>query len=522
MNEDNLYYKRGIYIIDKLLRIFNNDSTFYKNRDEYLRVELNRLKTNDKIVCKDFNSFFITSLTALLGINKENIEQTNKHNDYNIHFFNEKNKNDLNLEILKEGFKEFTFDRKITTTYDDWLCVENCDYPTMNYLMNIRNGLMHSEYECLDTYGYMLSINNSNYTHFKSKVLLPGLINFSLFYFGNNSFTGLSEKFNIYSVENNKINNSQELIDQIKKITITEVKYESLKNANKTSIPEGKLYKLLAEEQVKKGKNFNLRELLNKTFNKNYIYETNEKKLDEFQKELVRKMIEKYYGPEFYKLNEQQQIIQLGGVTRYLMDSRSVISEWISDYMYFFKDILLIYNKTKKFPNFNIDDLNIGPSGEDGIRSVFACRTALLIIKLYHILYRIQNKKYEEIDYNKITFDLSLNDYNYERIENNLVVANDFAIDKAKLLLKDNSLSNKELENKVICEIIRNSLSHGNIEINFKLINDEIVEYIVFEDSYHSKIRKLEITLDKLEEFLKSEAFETKNCLLKEEKSKSL
>ncbi len=32
MNEKNLYYKRGMYIIDKMLKQFNNDNTFYKKR----------------------------------------------------------------------------------------------------------------------------------------------------------------------------------------------------------------------------------------------------------------------------------------------------------------------------------------------------------------------------------------------------------------------------------------------------------------------------------------------------------
>ena len=34
MNEKNLYYKRGMYIIDKLLNLYSNDSTFYKKRIE--------------------------------------------------------------------------------------------------------------------------------------------------------------------------------------------------------------------------------------------------------------------------------------------------------------------------------------------------------------------------------------------------------------------------------------------------------------------------------------------------------
>ena len=41
--------------------------------------------------------------------------------------------------------------------------------------------------------------------------------------------------------------------------------------------------------------------------------------------------------------------------------------------------------------------------------------------------------------------------------------------------------------------------------------------YLSLKDEYHSKNRKLQLTLNKLEQFLNSEAFETKNCLFKEE-----
>lgn len=522
MNEDNLYYKRGMYIIDKLLKIFNNDTTFYKKRDELIRSELNRIKTNRELVCKDYNSFYITSLTALLGINKENIEQTNKHDNYKISILKTKNETDKNLQTLKNFFKEFTLDRKITTMYDDWLCVENCDYPTQNYLMNIRNGLMHSEYEHLDNYGYMLSINNSNYTKFKSKALLPGLINFCLFYFGNNSYTGLLEKFNIYSIENEKINTKEELIEALSMIEINTVEYENIRKNYKNNIPEKNTYNLIAYEQIQKNRKFNINELLKKTFDKNYIYNVSKRSLDATQINIIEKMLEKYYGDEFYKLDKDSQTIQMGALTRYLFDSRSVISEWICDFIEFFQGLQIIDNKTRKIPNFNLDDLKIGKSGEENIRSVFANKTSLLLIKLYHVLYRLQSKKFEEIDYNKVDFDLTLDDYAYQRIEINQPIINNFEIDKANLKLKNPAFIDEELKNKVICEIIRNALSHGNIELNFKLINDNIVEYVVFEDVYHSKSRKLEITLDKLERFLKSEAFEVKNCLIKKESSKCI
>jgi len=511
MNKNNLYYKRGMFIIDKLLNNYSNDASFYKNRTLLLSKEIQRMSNNKQLMVKDINSFYITAMVSLLGINKENIENMNKHDNYD--FFNITVQENKSLENFKKLNPSFELDRNIKTKFDNWLSVEKCDYPTISYMYNVRNGILHSEFEPIDEYGDMLSINNSNYTHFKGKIFLYGIMNFCTFYFGNNMWMGLTEKFNIY--ENNiekRITNEKDLDVAIKTVAINEISYKNKTTRKDLTIPELKAYKLFLKG---KNKNISLEELLNAIFGKNFEYTKIVKTLNNNQILTIKKMIEKYYGDSFYSLDKESQTIQISSLARYLFDSRSVISEWICDYIEFYKMIMngILYQQ-----KISLEDINTilkSSTKEDNKRSVFACRTSLLIMKLYHILYRLQNKKYEEVDFNNINFDFTSSDYNYERTDVDGSITYDFTIDKANLIKKAPTLTNKELENKVVCEIIRNSLSHGNIEINFKVENDELKEYIIFEDIYHSKTRKLELTLDKLETFLNSNACETVNCILK-------
>ena len=515
MNEKNLYYKRGMYIIDKLLNIFSNDSSFYKKRVELIKNELQRCSTNKQLMIKDINSFYITAMVSLIGLNKDNIEKMNKHNDYNLYKLEEKEKKYMNLDKMKKRYPEFELSRNITTKFDDWLSVENCDYPTLNYMMNIRNGLLHSEYEPLGEFGDLLSVKNSNYTHFESKILLYGIMSFCLFNFGNNTWTGLTENFNIYEMETSKrITSSEELVDKIKTIKVNKLQYESSIANSALTIPEIKLYNLMLKGKTK---DMSLEQMLNKIFKDKDNYTLEEQYLSEEQLSIIEKMVENYYGTNFYNLDEESQNTQLLGLVRYLVDSRATISEWICDYVDFYNvvmnAVLKLGDNYKKILNPILNE----DSDENNKRSAFACRSSLLIMKLYHILYRLQNSKYEEINYNNINFDLNTSDYKYERIDIDGSKTYDFNIDKSKFKLKNPSFTDKELENKAICEIIRNSLSHGNINIDFKIDNNGLIEYVVFEDNYHSKIRKLEFTFDKLEKFLNSDAFKTENCLFKKE-----
>ena len=521
MTDNVKYYKRGLYMINKLLNTFKNDSSFYKKREELVEKEYLRYSNFTSLVAVDIRAFTLTSLVALLGLNKENIENIDKNAEYNFIIFD---KNKLKeIEKIKELDPEFEKDRIINTKYDSWLNVLNCNLIGSNYMFNLRNSLLHSEYNFHDKYGNIIYLKNSNYTKFEGKLLLPVFKDFALFYFGNTTWTGLSENTKLYNIESDKkIPNEKELDRIIDTVGIIEIEYQLKEEKNKVSSPENKLYKLVEKKQIKENTVYKQLEKLYRNNSNNHSIKT--VKLTEEQKKIVKKMIKTYYNEDYYKLNENEQKSAIIYCTKYLLDSRTVISEWIVDYI---KTLSLIetleverrktkltpkdyYNKIKN----NVED---AMNTEKNLRSVFACKTALMIIKVYQILYRIQNDELEEIDYNKINYNYTSKDYKYTKIDiNGITTVNNFTDDITKVQSKEPSLTYLEAQNKVVCEIIRDALSHGKVDITFKINkNDELEEYIVFNDQYHSKIRKIEMTLNKFEELLNSEAFTIVNTKTK-------
>ena len=67
MGNNELYYKRGLYMIDKFLKEFTNDSSFYRKRASLVEREYLRYSNFKEIASKDMNSFILTGLVAILG-----------------------------------------------------------------------------------------------------------------------------------------------------------------------------------------------------------------------------------------------------------------------------------------------------------------------------------------------------------------------------------------------------------------------------------------------------------------------
>ena len=87
MNREEIYYKRGLHIINKLLNIFSNDNSFYKKRLMFMEEELKTYANYPDIATKDGNALSLTGLVTLLGMNKENVEDSEKHSNYNFSRF---------------------------------------------------------------------------------------------------------------------------------------------------------------------------------------------------------------------------------------------------------------------------------------------------------------------------------------------------------------------------------------------------------------------------------------------------
>ena len=515
MDNSEIYYKRGLYMIDKLLDIYTNDNSFYKKREILIEKEFIRYSNFRELVNKDIKSFTLTGLVALLGMNKENIERFDKNTNYDFDIFSTIKKREI--EILKQKNPLFEKDRLLNTKYDNWLNVLNIAYPEDDYMINVRNALLHSEYNFYDNYENIIYLSNSNYTKFEGKILLPVFTDFSIFYFGNSSWSGLSENTYLFDIVAEKqIKSEQELSNTIDKLEIININYK-LKEDSKTYVsPEKKIYNLLAKNYLS---NKNFYNDINRIYrNNSENHSINTTKLTEKQKELVKKMLETYYGDNFYNSNLEIQNRAIIDVINYIINSRSTISEWVSDYIKTLKFIECLNKKriekrmlSKEFYNKIKDTITNEMNIEKDRRPVFACKTALLIIKAYHILYRLQNKTFNNIDFSKINFNYEDNEYKYTRIDiNDDIIINNFEKDIQKIQKKYRELNSSEAQNKVICDIIRDALSHGKVTLDFRIENNNLKEYIVFDDTYHNKTRKLEMTLNKFENLLKSEAFTIK------------
>jgi len=238
-NYEELHYKRAMHMLNKILDLFP-DGKYNKNKEiEFSLREMKRIHVTD-IAVFDYNNLLFLLSVALLGLNKEAIEKSEKHNeyeheiDYNILNLHRVSKTgeietysipDITKEIdvnpvhlnnygrihfgqtpqsvlqLFKNMKATKFDNKrnYTSPYDSWLAVEsknplpNYDY---NYLSNLRNALMHSEYNFEDGIRPFLiaSISNSNYTNFKAKLLLNNYFPFIFHYFSNDIEYGLTNK----------------------------------------------------------------------------------------------------------------------------------------------------------------------------------------------------------------------------------------------------------------------------------------------------------------------------------------
>ena len=449
-------------------------------------------------------------------MNKENIERIDKHADYDFSILNKQGIKEV--EKLKEKNPLFEKDRIVNTKYDSWLNVLNLDHPTIDYMYNVRNGLLHSEYDFYDEYGNTIYVKNSNYTKFEGKILLTSFIDFALFYFGNSVWSGLSENTKLYNVvTDGQIKTEKELQNVLDQLQIVTIDYK-LKKDNSTNVsPENKLYNL-----AKKGliTDYNYQKELDRLYRNNakdHVVTTNG--LNEDEKIIIKKMLETYYGNELYDLDEKSQVTAVVGCITYYKSPRSTISEWITDFIKTLNFIEKLEYKrigSRMTPKEYYEEvrpiIEEEMEVEENKRSVFACRTSLLMMKAYHILYRLQNKAFEDIDYNYINFDFTSGDYTYTKTDiNGIVTINNFTDDIQKIMSKYPTLSGVEAQNMAVSEIIRNALSHGNMDIEFKIdANNNLREYIVLDDIYHSKSRKLVMSLDKFEEYLLSEAFTSK------------
>ena len=418
----------------------------------------------------DLNNFIFSCSVALMGLNKESIENSDNHKEYGY-------KIDYNLPsniMLEKTYNDFKKFHNVDNPYSKWLAVTSVspDIPSdNNYLFNVRNSLMHSEYdyefENDESYNYInVNLHNSNYTGFEGKLYIPYYLEFMKHYYSNDAYFGILSNF--YVMGESGIKPTKETLDEyLRKTKLQKYKYENKKDSSRRW--EKKLYK----------KNPKINDS---------DFEKEEVSLTEEDINKAKMLIEKYYGDDFYKYPREKQGRITFQVLKYIKDSKTVLSEWIVHYYLCAREAI-----KHKWPG-------------DEFISGFASEASLLMIKSYLLLYRIQNKNFDEIDYDlmdDIDYEFDTSEPHYSDFKNKL-------IDKGVVVDED------EYKKRYFCEIYRNSLAHGNISVDVRRERDgSIKQYFVFEDIYKSRTRKIAITQEELKRFTNFEAFSRKEAKVK-------
>lgn len=471
------YYKLGVRYANKLIdaSFSNNPYLAYKQLN---KRENEREKAFHDLLEKEYCYFDFNSLTVLLGLNKEKVEEIGKDLDYNY-------------DLSKNGFNfegEYNFVHSYEGKYKEWLNVIKCDHPINDYIFNVRNGLLHSEFEPSSKIFHRYNVRNSNYTGFEGEIYLPSFSDFVTFYFGNFKAVGKTSinpnMLSIYSNGyNKKINDENELFKFLQNAGVGVINQDYInKTKDIKNTPEYKISKSMEKYGELRGVNdlFKVRDLT---------------PFEEFTiMSYINNHVEDFYS---YDFNKQMSCIT--SVCEFVNNPNNTISQWIIN----FKNIIGSYSD-EDFDNY-APSMNFS-TGLDKVGAVF--------LKLGFALYRMQYKEFEEIDYNLINMDFSKLIYKEDGDINGI---SQFVHAYNKIKMKDSNYTDHEIKVQIICDIIRNSIAHGKVLSNIDLTRGDV--YVKFVDDYKGKTREITMSLQDLTKFVMSKAFDPSMCKVKEKPS---
>lgn len=478
MTKEEKYYIRCYTIIKELENIFPCALTEDKMVEFIYQKSIETI-TKEEVVKEQQISLITTVLISLMGLNKEEIEK-----EFNLKY----KRNLIDLDILKFisdcEKQELECLRKYHSDFDNWLFVsKNLTNKTTNYdyIKMVRNAFLHSEFK-IDFSSEFNLINIKNKSFFEANLIYNNFYQFVTLYFGNNIGSGMTTNNMLFIVDTSK------KIDDLKNLKsyLSDLEVVNLVLNNS----DNEFYDYILTKNWRLGCVFDYQTLLSLD---GKIRSFNKIKLTNQQIDIVCNYITNYYGENFYKNDndiKQKYVIQFCNL---LFNSKRYISSWI---LYIFEMTLRI--QFKEIYSLEIQKYDYCQEG---------FFIALILIKAYLILYRLQSNDFIEIEYDKL-------DININRIELISNEPNDF-------FRNYRDLDNLENTKITTLKIFRNALSHGNI--NFFITRDADGYYfpiIEFVDDYKKSVRKLRMSLDELNNFLNSEAFLPKYCYDKEKQKK--
>ena len=502
MDAHERYYRRSYNAINRLIEVYKNG--YNKENTLKFREELiKKYYANPKVAQSEFNNIMFTIMIALLGLNKEAIEHTGKIIEYR------KNNNTLDLtkfslnEEQKLRLKQFIDSKTMSTDFDDWLSIKinpATDKDNIDFLRRVRNSLLHSNFYIDEDTPFMPFAQLKTKSYYEAELFNTQFQMFVFEYFGNIDSLGLSEAIYTFDVPKNQISNQEELIMFLLLTTIFKITYTNLKTVGIES-PE-----LFLKESLNEQSKVDMNKFIEKLKNTKGVDDIKFENIKISSNHIVDliKYIEKVYGENFYKLDYITQSAIISTHLKYELNPKTEISNWMSHFWYLYSSL----NNPKFAVSFFDGD-------EFGVES---CYPALMILKSYLLMYRLQNSNFDDIDYSKIDFDINDKDiFLYsENIDESPVTENYFEKSFEKEKSKGLITEEKEIWNKIICEVVRDSLAHGNIRTYTSPISIEPMIELKDIDPKKGTTRVIVFPLSKYEKFLISEAFSPSNCYKKE------
>lgn len=513
-----LHYKRGIYIIDKIIDTISKGNDAQAMNSLLLWLHQRAIGSNHALGIYDINNFLLCVSTTLMGLNKESMEKSSNFKNYKYKikyrtfddYYNENKRiwyGDKKLTLQEELFLkkmvkqsyDLTFpdledQRILTTDFDDWLCITGMNsLPSFdyNFIFNVRNAFMHSSY--VPIYNkehhnfYLVDVQNDNYTKFRGLINYTSFSEFIKFYFGNTIHFGLMDNVCFFEKHSQDgIHSKEELLK-----VLSELRYTKICLENK-SLDQGSIYEKDLLRELHKNDGAILMSKLDEMPLQKEIHTLSDEEITK-----VMLFVKKDLGDKFYELSDKEQTQVLYAYVKAMVDPKHFLNDAI---FYFFGLIRGCVINPAQYEGEHTNSVDLA----------FSEIPALLLIKSYMILYRLQSKYLEEIDFNL----LSDVDFTYE--EDNLYKYDIYNHFKDKLTKKGIIVSDKEYQKRYFCEIIRDALAHGNISLDIASKGDDISYNLIFSDEYKGKKRKITISMEEYQKFLSSEAFDPKYCQAKD------
>ncbi len=504
MNAYEKYYRRSYNAITRLIDSYKKGYQEDKMFD--FRKNLLTSGINPSILFEEQADIMFTIAVALLGLNKESIEHTEKFTEYKKSEGMVNIRENITNPTTKKIIDLFDSKKVINTDLDNWLSIIKnipSDISNLDHIKRVRNGLLHSNFYVEGDNPYSQIVHIKTKSYYESELLSSQFQHYVFEYFSNIDKLSITEKMCFYLMDTeNQIKSREDLVVGLLKMCVVEYTYNNLKSVVKNT-PEtifvksvDERYKLNYKEIIKK---------MNRTKNFENFKETT-RNLSPAEISYLFVYIEKNYGDEFYKMDVDTQCGIITTQLQYRLLPKKEISNWLMHFWYLYSTL---FNGSFHKEFFRGDEF-----------SNDSCFSSLMILKAYLIMYRMQASDFDEIDYSKVDFDRSDPKTNLVSLHTKMeITTEDYfqeSFDKEKA--KGVHLSDDDIWNKVISEVIRNSLAHGNVR---PYQDNSLANMIEFTDvdPKNGSVRKIQMPLEKFEVFLNSMAFSPSYCYKKEEEA---